>query len=103
MRKTVLSVAVALDVSKAWSGGVSDMPWPVGAKATESQGQQQRAVFQDGMRPRGEDFREVTQRSPATRSCVSRTPERTVFVVVNRGPDDKQTMVSVTVLPECGR
>jgi hypothetical protein len=93
----------ALGINKALGTGVSGTPWPSGAKPSESRGQQQRAVFQDEMRPKGDDVKEVALRTPATRSYVSRTPERTAVVVVSRGPDDKQTMVSVTVLPEGGR
>src|SRR5262249_37419192 len=83
--------------------GVADMPWPSGVKATEAKGQQQWSVFTDEMRPKGGDVRGVTLRAATTRSYVAKTPEHTVFVVLNRGPDDKHTMVSVVLMPETKR
>jgi hypothetical protein len=80
--------------------GVADMPWPSGVKATEAKGQQQWSVFTDEMRPKGGEERGATIRAATTRSYVAKTPEQTVFIVLNRGPDDKHTMVSVVLMPE---
>jgi hypothetical protein len=52
------------------------------------------------MRPKGGEERGATIRAATTRSYVAKTPEQTVFVVLNRGPDDKHTMVSVVLMPE---
>jgi hypothetical protein len=92
-----------LGISKDIFMGVADMPWPSGVKATEAKGQQQWSVFTDEMRPKGGAERGVTIRAATTRAYVAKTPEQTVFVVLNRGPDDKHTMVSVVLMPETKR
>jgi len=83
--------------------GVADMPWPSGVKANEAKGQQQWSVFTDEMRPNGGAERGATIRAVTTRSYVAKTPEQTVFIVLNRGPDDKHTMMSVVLMPESKR
>ena len=92
-----------LGIGKDIFMGVADMPWPPGVKATEAKGQQQWGVFTDEMRPKGGDERGVTLRAATTRAYVAKTPDQIVFVVLNRGPDDKHTMVSVVLMPETKR
>ena len=92
-------LGISIDIFR----GVADMPWPSNVKATEAKGQQQWSVFTDEMRPKGGDEGGVTLRAATTRAYVVKTPEQTVFVVLNRSPEDKHTMVAVTLMPQATR
>jgi hypothetical protein len=93
----------SLSIDKSFVGGVADVPWPSGVKVTEAKGQQQWALFQDDVRPKLGGCEGKTVRGGTTRSFVVRTHEHTVFVVLNRGPEDKETMISVVLLQDAKR
>jgi hypothetical protein len=92
----------ALGIDEGSIGGVANLPWPTGAKATEAKGQQQYAIFQDDIRAKKPDGNR-TVRDGTTRHLVVRTPEHVVVVVINRAPADKETMISVVYLPPEGK
>jgi hypothetical protein len=92
-----------LSIDKAFVGGVASLPWPGGVRVTEAKGQQQWALFRDDVRPKLGGGEGKTVRAGSTRSIVARTPEHTLFVVLNRGPADNETMISVVFLQEIRR
>jgi hypothetical protein len=87
-------------LDKAFVGGVGNVPWPSGVKVTEAKGQQQWAVFKDNIRLKNDGTRNRDIREVSTISFLVRTPEHTLFTILNRGPQDKQTLIVVTVLQE---
>lgn len=92
----------ALGIDEGSIGGVANLPWPTGVKATEAKGQQQYALFQDDIRAKKPDGNR-TVRGGTTRHLVVRTPEHLIVVVINRAPADKETMISVVYLPPEGK
>jgi hypothetical protein len=90
----------AFKIDKAYGGGVANIPWPSGVKATEAKGQQQWAIFSDFMRLKNDGTRNKDIRAVTTLSFLVRTPDHTLFTILNRGPQDKQTLIAVTVLQE---
>lgn len=87
-------------LDKAFVGGVANVPWPSGVKATEARGQQQWAIFQDDARLKNDGTRHRDIRAGTTRAFYIHTPEHTVFTIINRGPQDRQTLVAVLVIQE---
>jgi hypothetical protein len=88
----------AFSIGEAYFDGIADIPWPAGVKATEARGQQQWALFRDDIRPKDDGTTDKAVREGTTRAFIARTPEHTVFVMLNRTPADKLTLISVVGL-----
>jgi len=63
-----------------------------------SQGKRLQSLFEDGHRPKSETQIEI--RKHTSRTHFLKTPEYTLVVVLNRLETDRQTMISVTYVPE---
>lgn len=87
-------------INAAFIGGVADVPWPAGVKVTEAKGQQQWAIVRDDLRLKNDGTRQHDIRPGTTRTFFLRTPEQTLFTVLNRGPQDKQTLIAILVVQE---
>ncbi len=90
----------AFSIDEAYWDGVANVPWPAGVKATEAKGQQQWALFRDDIRPKTDGSGNKAVRPGTTRSFLVRTPDHTMFVILNRAPADKLTLISVVFLGE---
>lgn len=90
----------AFSIDEAFWDGVANVPWPSTVKATEAKGQQQWALFRDDIRPKNDGSGNMDVRESTTRSFVVRTPEHTLFVTLNRTPEDKLTLISVVYLSD---
>lgn len=88
----------AFSIDEGYFDGIADIPWPAGVKATEAKGQQQWVLFRDDIRPKDDGTTNKAVREGTTRAFIVRTPEHTVFVMLNRAPADKLTLISVVCL-----
>jgi RNA polymerase sigma factor (sigma-70 family) len=87
-----------LDIDESIAGGVGTFPWPPGATVLAKQ-RRQFAVVRDDVREKNERESKVTIRAGTTRNFITRTPEGTTVVLINRAPEDRFTMIAVTLLP----